>query len=88
MFWNIDTEVGAIYEVYIDVLAANNFFADLAALLAVNIFRKRSVRASYYIRRIHRNTRELSDFCGVRQSGFLSFDGTLSYKSCRFVIYF
>ena len=45
MFWNIDTEVGAIFVVYIDVLAANNFFADLAALLAVNIFRKRSVRA-------------------------------------------
>ncbi len=35
----------AIYEVYIDVLAMNNFFADLAALLAVNIFLKRRVRA-------------------------------------------
>lgn len=37
--------MGGIYEVYIDVLAVNNFFADLAALLAVNIFRKRFVRA-------------------------------------------
>lgn len=35
----------AIYEVYIDVLALNNFFADLAALLAVNIFLRRRVRA-------------------------------------------
>ena len=38
-------EVGGIYEVYIDVLAANNFFADLAALLAVNLFRRKYVRA-------------------------------------------
>ncbi len=41
----LNAEVGVIYEVYIDVLAANNFFADLAALLAVNMFRKRNVRA-------------------------------------------
>lgn len=37
--------MGAIYEVYIDVLAANNFLVDLAALLAVNLFRKKKVRA-------------------------------------------
>ncbi len=37
--------MGAIYEVYIDVLAVNNFLVDLAALLAVNLFRKRNVRA-------------------------------------------
>lgn len=37
--------MGGIYEVYIDVLAANNFFADLAALFAVNIFRRRQVHA-------------------------------------------
>ncbi len=37
-------EVGAIYEVYIDVLAINNFFVDLWALLAVNLFLKRKVR--------------------------------------------
>ncbi len=34
-----------IYEVYIDVLAVNNFLADLAALLAVNLFRRRGIRA-------------------------------------------
>ncbi len=37
--------MGAIYEVYIDVLAVNNFLADLAALLAVHLFRRRRVRA-------------------------------------------
>lgn len=37
--------MSAIYEVYIDVLAVNNFIADLAALLAVNIFRKKNVHA-------------------------------------------
>lgn len=37
--------MSAIYEVYIDVLAVNNFIVDLAALLAVNIFRKKSVHA-------------------------------------------
>lgn len=37
--------MGVIYEVYIDVLAVNNFLADLAALLAVNLFRKRRIRA-------------------------------------------
>lgn len=34
-----------IYEVYIDVLAINNFLTDLAALLAVSLFLKRRVRA-------------------------------------------
>ena len=33
------------YEVYIDVLAVNNFLADLAALLAVNLFHRRGIRA-------------------------------------------
>ena len=37
--------MGAIYEVYIDVLAVNNFLVDLAALLAVNLYRRRNVRA-------------------------------------------
>lgn len=36
--------MGYIYEVYIDVLAINNFFADFAALAAVNFFMGRSVR--------------------------------------------
>ncbi len=34
----------AIYEVYIDVLAVNNFFVDTAALTAVNIFTRRKIR--------------------------------------------
>lgn len=37
-------EVGTIYEVYIDVLAINNFFVDLTAFIAVNLFLKRKVR--------------------------------------------
>lgn len=37
--------MGAIYEVYIDVLAVNNFFVDLAALWAVHIFRRKGVHA-------------------------------------------
>lgn len=37
--------MGAIYEVYIDVLAMNNFLADLAALLAVKVFLHRKARA-------------------------------------------
>lgn len=37
--------MGVIYEVYIDVLAVNNFIVDLAALLAVRLFQKRNVRA-------------------------------------------
>lgn len=36
--------MGRIYEVYIDVLAVNNFFADFAALAAVNYFMRRGVR--------------------------------------------
>ncbi len=34
-----------VYAVYIDVLAVNNFFVDLAALTAVNILLKKRVRA-------------------------------------------
>ena len=34
-----------IYEVYIDVLAINNFLADLAALFAVSVFFKRKTPA-------------------------------------------
>lgn len=41
----LDVEVEVIYEVYIDILAVNNFIVDLAALLAVNLFRKKNVRA-------------------------------------------
>ncbi len=37
--------MGAIYEVYIDVLAVNNFLVDLAALFAVNLYRKRNMRS-------------------------------------------
>lgn len=37
--------VGVIYEVYIDVLAINNFFADLTAFIIVRIFLQRKVRA-------------------------------------------
>ena len=36
--------MGRIYEVYIDVLAVNNFFADFAALAAVNYFMRRGAR--------------------------------------------
>ena len=37
--------MGSIYEVYIDVLAVNNFLIDLAAFMAVNLFLRRRVRA-------------------------------------------
>ena len=37
--------MGFIYEIYIDVLALNNFFVDLAAFLAVNLFLRRRIRA-------------------------------------------
>ena len=42
---DLKTEVDVIYEVYIDVLAVNNFLADLAALLAVHLFRRKRIRA-------------------------------------------
>lgn len=35
-----------IYEIYIDVFAVNNFFADLAAFIVVRIFLQRKVRVS------------------------------------------
>lgn len=37
--------MGSIYEVYIDVLAVNNFLIDLAAFVAVNLFLRRRARA-------------------------------------------
>ncbi len=41
--------VGAIYEVYIDVFAVNNFFVDLVALAAVRLFLKKNAKAGRVI---------------------------------------